>query len=184
MLLKKNILLTGNPGVGKTTIIKKVISGLKNAGGFFTEEIRESGKRTGFRIITLDGKTGTLAYKGRGEYKIGSYSVNIKDLEEIAVKSIISAIKSKEIIVIDEIGKMEIFSFKFRDAVIGALNSSKFVIGVIHRENSGFFREIKERDDVELMEVRVDNRDNIVDGLKEAIISRIKFFKNKMEEDL
>lgn len=164
---KKNILLTGNPGVGKTTIIKKVISGLKNKGGFFTEEIREGGKRVGFRIITLDGREGILAYKEKGEFMIGSYSVNMKDLEEIAVESVFSAIKEKEIIIIDEIGKMEILSPKFKKAVLEALRSPKMVIGVIHRENSGFFREIKEREDVELIEVEFDNRDYVEKKLKE-----------------
>ncbi len=111
---------------------------------------------------------------------IGSYSVNINDLEKIAVKSIISATKSKEIIVLDEIGKMEIFSFRFMDAVIKALDSLKVVIRDIHRENSGFFREIKERKDVELIEIRVDNRDEIADRLKETLISKIEILKNKM----
>lgn len=168
----KKILLTGNPGVGKTTIIKKILTGLKNAGGFFTEEIRESGKRVGFRIITLNGEKGILAYKGEGEFMIGSYSVNMKDLEEVAVKSILSALKEKEIIVIDEIGKMEVLSEKFRNAVVEAINSDKMVIGVIHRDNSGFFKKIKEMEVVELIEVRMDNRDEILDKLR-------KFFKRK-----
>lgn len=181
MHLKKNILLTGKSGVGKTTVLKKVISGLENAGGFFTEEIREQGKRTGFRIVTLDGKTGILAYKRKGEFMIGSYSVNIKDLEEIAVKSIYSALKKRDIIVIDEIGKMEILSQKFRDAVIEALESSKIVIGVIHRENSGFFKKIKEMNNVELIEVRLDNREEVAKGLKEVVSSKIEIFNKNQK---
>ncbi len=172
MHLKKNILLTGNPGVGKTTIIKRVTSGLKNIGGFFTEEIKEEGKRIGFRIVTIDGKKGILAHKEKGEFMIGKYSVNIKDLEEIAVESVFSAIKEKEIVIIDEIGKMEILSSKFREVVMEALDSPKIVIGVIHKENSGFFKKIKERKDVELIEVRFDNRNHIEKKLKE-------FFKIK-----
>lgn len=179
----KKIFLTGNPGVGKTTIIKKIIKGLKNAGGFFTEEIREGGKRVGFRIVTLDGEEGILAYKEKGEFMVGSYSVNIKDLEELGVKSILSSIKEKDIIVIDEIGKMEILSEKFRKAVIEAINSQKFVIGVIHRENSGFFKKIKEMKGVELIEVKMDNRNEIEDKLKK-ILSETKIYQNKrMEEE-
>jgi len=169
MLLKKNFLLTGKPGVGKTTIIKNLIPKLKNAGGFFTEEIREKGKRIGFKILTLNGKEGILARKEEGVYKVGSYSVNMKDLEEIAVKAVIQAIKEKEIVVIDEIGKMEILSNKFREAVIEALDSRKVVLGVIHREDSGFFKEIKERNDVELLEVRFDNRDEISKKLEKFL---------------
>lgn len=169
---KKNILLTGNPGVGKTTIVKRVISDLKNKGGFFTEEMKEGGKRIGFKIVTINGKKGILAYKEKGEFMVGSYSVNMKDLEEIAVESVFSAIKEKEIVIIDEIGKMEILSPKFKKAVMEALESPKMVIGVIHREDSGFFKKIKERKDVELIEVRFDNRDHIEKKLKE-------FFKIK-----
>ncbi len=172
MHLRKNILLTGNPGVGKTTIIKRVVSGLKNKGGFFTEEIKEEGKRIGFRIVTIDGKQGILAYKEKGEFMIGKYSVNIKDLEEIACEAVFSTIREKEIVIIDEIGKMEILSSRFREVVMEALDSPKIVIGVIHRENSGFFKKIKERKDVELIEVRFDNRDHIEKKLKE-------FFKIK-----
>lgn len=181
MHVKKNILLTGEPGVGKTTVIKRVLSGLENAGGFFTEEIREHGKRMGFRIVTLDGKTGILAYKRKGEFMIGSYSVDIKDLEEIAVESIRLALKERDVIVIDEIGKMEILSRKFRDVVIEALKSPKIVIGVIHRENSGFFKKIKEMNNVELIQVRLGNREEVAKGLKEIISSKIEIFnKNKM----
>lgn len=174
MPLKKNILLTGGPGVGKTTIIKKVIPELENAGGFFTEEIREHGKRVGFRIVTLDGEKGILAYKRKGEFMIGSYSVDIKDLEEVAVRSIHLALREKNVIVIDEIGKMEILSQKFRDVVIEALRSAKTVMGVISREDSGFFKKVKEMDNVELIEVRFDNREEVARKLKEFINKKMR----------
>ncbi len=167
----KKILLTGNPGVGKTTIIKELISELKDSGGFFTEEIREGGKRRGFKIITLDGKTGILAIKRKGEPMIGSYSVNITDLEEIAVKAVLQALEKNKFIVIDEIGKMEVLSRKFQDVVIKALESSKIVLGVIHRENTGFFKKIKEMEDVEIIEVNLENRKEVRRRLKELINS-------------
>ena len=62
-IMEKNILLQGYPGVGKTTVIKKTIHGIGSAGGFYTEEIREGSRRRGFKITTLEGKQGTLAYK-------------------------------------------------------------------------------------------------------------------------
>jgi len=111
------ILLTGGPGIGKTTIIKKWISEIyKEAGGFYTEEIREKGKRIGFKIKTINGKEGILSKIGSGKHNVGKYTVNIDIFEEIGVKALEDALKNKEVkyIVIDEIGKMELFSEKFK----------------------------------------------------------------------
>ena len=70
--MKKNILFTGRPGVGKTTVIMKLISGLEGVGGFYTEEIRQRKERKGFRIVTLRGKKGILAHKAlKSPYRVG-----------------------------------------------------------------------------------------------------------------
>ena len=89
--MKRNLLLTGNPGVGKSTIIKKLVSELKGRElkGFYTEEIREGGVRKGFNIITLDGKKGMLAHcQLKSPYRVGKYGVNISDLETIAIPAV------------------------------------------------------------------------------------------------
>ncbi len=166
--MKKHILLTGNPGVGKTTIIKKLAAEFRNAGGFYTEEIRESGVRKGFRIITLDGKEAVLAYKGKSSFRVGKYGVNIKNLENTGVRSVTESVNDEcvDTIIIDEIGKMELFSDKFREAVTKALNSNKHVIGIIHRANIPFLKNIKERKDVEIIEITPENRDNLIERLK------------------
>ncbi len=162
--MKKNLLLTGNPGIGKSTIIKKVVSGLKGRElkGFYTEEIREGGVRKGFNIITLDGKKGILAHcRLKSPYRVGKYGVNITDLETIAVPAIQPSGNPESIIIIDEIGKMECFSKKFVEALYYALNSDNQVLGVIKKKGNGLVNAIKLREDVELVEVTLRNRDKL-----------------------
>ncbi len=129
----KNILITGKPGVGKTTLVKELIHHLKiEAGGFYTEEIRKRGERQGFKIVTLEGREGVLAFKGSSSpFRVGSYGVNLKDLEEIGVGALLKAVNKGMLVVIDEIGKMELFSFKFKEAVLAAFESSNKVLATV-----------------------------------------------------
>lgn len=159
----KNILITGRPRVGKTTLIRRLAWALGNrAGGFYTEEMPGEGVRgrRGFRIVTLDGRTGTLADVGIGTGPhVGKYGVNLADLESIGVAAIEEAMRDKEWVVIDEIGKMEEFSERFRSAVTAALKSDKRVIATIRRNDSPFTAGIKSRPDVRLIGLTVPNRE-------------------------
>ena len=159
----KHILLTGLPRVGKTTLLKTIISKLDSCGGFYTEEILENGKRIGFKIKTLDKKEGVLALKGlNSKFKLGKYGINLRDLEEIGLVSVKEALNNKKIIVIDEIGKMELFSEKFKSLVLEVLDSGKMLLGVIHRENIEFLNKIRQRKDVEILEVNLKNHSEII----------------------
>lgn len=160
----KNILLAGRPGIGKTTIIKEWSEGLGGAGGFYTQDIREGKERIGFKIVTLSGKEGILARKGLpSQFRVGKYGVNITDLEGIGVKSIEESLINSEIkvIIIDEIGKMELVSVKFQEAVKKALDSPKLVIGVITQSPSLFVKEVKRRRNTKVVEVTRENRENL-----------------------
>ncbi len=171
--MKKNILFTGRPGVGKTTVIMKLISGLKGVGGFYTEEIRERGERKGFRIVTLRGKKGILAHKDlKAPYRVGKYGVNIEDLENIAGRSILLALDNidQKIVLIDEIGRMELYSPKFQEAVIKALDSSKRVIGTLQQRHNKFTDAVRERGDVEIVEVTLENRKRLIEELREKLL--------------
>ena len=173
------IFLTGRPGIGKTTIIKKWISEiLEQAGGFYTEEIREKGKRIGFKIKTIDGKKGILAEIGRGKYNIGKYKVNLETFEEIGVKTLEEELKDERIkyIIIDEIGKMELFSEKFKLVVKDILKSNKNVIGVITMANNEFIEELKKYD-IKIIEINEKNRNILLNKKLKEIeneISRTK----------
>ena len=164
LVMKRAYLLSGEPGSGKTTIIKEVLSKVnKSAGGFYTEEIRSQGVRQGFKIITLDGKSAVLAHVGVSSlYRVSKYGVDTDSMDKVAVPSLKQAIQSKDIIVIDEIGKMELFSPSFKDAVIEALQSEKKVLGTIMLASHPWADKIKERPEVEVIQVTRLNRNEVV----------------------
>ena len=162
----------GRPGIGKTTLILKIVNQLKDKklGGFYTEEIRAGGQREGFSIKTLDGQEGILAHKRTvSAEKIGKYGVNLKDLEEIGAKAIEKALTDSDIIIIDEIGKMEMFSRSFKGVVQEALNSPKKVIATVPIHESFFLKKIKSRYDSEIIEITKQNRDSLADEVVEKI---------------
>ena len=159
----KNILITGKPRSGKTTLIKEVIKELDvDAGGFYTSEIREKGKRVGFAIESLERKKGVLAHKAfESLHRVGSYKVNIKDLEEIGVDSILEALKEGKLIVVDELGKMEMKSSKFKKAVLAALASENKVLGTIKLTPDPFTDKIRKRKDVEIFYLTKENKEKV-----------------------
>ena len=159
MDLKKNLFLTGAPSSGKTTVIKKVIADLPIAShGFYTEEEKVEGRRTGFTMHTLDGKQDYLAHQDiSSEFHIRRYGVSIANIESIAIPSITPI--DQDIIILDEIGKMECFSEKFKQAALKALDSPNIVIGTITLGGTDFILQVKERKDIEIIEVSLENRD-------------------------
>ncbi|MBW1669634.1 MAG: NTPase [Deltaproteobacteria bacterium] len=161
--MRKNILITGPPRCGKSTLIERIIARVqKPLTGFFTREIREGGKRKGFSIITLDGKNGILAHENiRGRFRVGKYGVNLNDINQIAVPSMIPG-RPNELVVIDEIGKMECLSPLFRQTLESVLDSENPVLGSIAQTGDRFIQKIRERKDVLLIQVTTANRDELV----------------------
>ncbi|MFN3531987.1 MAG: NTPase [Candidatus Brocadia sp.] len=161
--MKKHILLTGKPGVGKTSVVKKIILLLEmDAGGFYTEEIRELDRRMGFRIVTLDGEDGVLAHvEFNSNYRVGKYRVDLDSFEKVAIPALERAMKHNSIIVIDEIGKMELFSMKFRELVSKILDGEKSLLCVIKENGDAFTEGIKKRKDVTVVTVNYENRESL-----------------------
>jgi len=162
-MMRKNILVTGKPGIGKTTAIKSIIEKLDpdSIAGFWSEEIREAGQRVGFAIETLSGKIGTLAHVNlKTGPKVSKYRVNIDDIESIMVPEMEFARESGRVIIIDEIAKMELFSERFSDEVRRCLNTSR-VVGTIQLRRDPFLDEIRSRSDVYLFELTTMNRNRI-----------------------
>ncbi len=126
------IFISGRPGCGKTTLIKEIIKLLKcSFSGFITEEIRENG-RSGFKIIDIkNGNEGILASVNIKEGpRVSKYRVNVKSIEEIAIPSLE---RDVEIYIIDEIGRMELCSEKFRNKIKMLLTNEKNVLATLHR---------------------------------------------------
>ena len=157
-----NLLVTGRPGSGKTTVMERIIALLPfdTATGFVTREVREGGVRRGFAIQTLDGRTAPLACVGGGEPRVGRYHVRLDGLEAIGVPALAPR-RGVGVIVADEIGKMECLSHRFCDAVRCALDAPTHVVGTIAGQGGGFIAEVRRRSDVRIMEVTVRNRDDL-----------------------
>jgi len=154
------LLLTGKPGTGKTALIREAISKTRiRAGGFYTEEMRTGGVRQGFRIVTLDGREAILAHVNiSSPYQVSKYKVDINSLDKVGVPAIRQALKEYDVTIIDEIGKMELLSLQFREAVRQAIGSGKKVLGTIMLGPHPFADEVKSHPEVELLLVSRDNR--------------------------
>ena len=175
----RKILLTGRPGCGKTTLIKRIVNNLpRGAGGFYTEEIRDSesvrersvGTRAGFKIVTLDGEETVFAHVDfKSPDRLGKYGLDLSALERIGVGTVRQAIQVRRLVVIDEIGPMEIRSPIFREAVTEALDSEVPLLATIFARPLPFTEAIKSRPDVTLIDVRPDNRERLVSELSDRI---------------
>ena len=161
-----NLLITGFPRSGKTTLIKKIFQVNtigKKTGGFFTEEFQKEGVRIGFNIVTVpEGRKSLLAQKGfPSPCRVGRYGVNIQMLEELGCQAILRAKATGNTIIVDEIGKMELFSEKFRTILMDALNSPQKVIATIMERPNAFADRIKKRPDVRLLFLERKNFENV-----------------------
>jgi nucleoside-triphosphatase len=170
------LLLTGNPGVGKTTLIRAIIARLKGIRcvGFYTEETRRGGQRTGFRIVTLDGQEGCLASLGTQAPTVGKYSVHVEEFERLVLPLLNPVAQRADLYVIDEIGKMELLSRPFRTQIIELLAQPTNLLATITKRGNGFVDQIKHRSDVEIIEVARYNRDDLPEQLAKKIKANLE----------
>jgi nucleoside-triphosphatase len=171
----RSLFLTGRPGVGKTTVIKKVADALEDrAAGFYTEEIRgSSGRRQGFRLVTLGGDDAVMAHtglRGEGRPRVSRYGVDVEAIEDVGVAAIERALGSDEVIIVDEIGKMELFCEAFKEAVGEAVESENPVLATIMRGSRPWVDELKAKEEVEVWEVTVENRDALPERVRQWLI--------------
>ena len=164
--MARTLFLTGRPGVGKTTVIKAVAQALGDrADGFYTEEVRHQGQRQGFQLVALRrGERATLAHvnlKGRNRPRVGRYGVDVAALERVGVTALERASAQNRVILIDEIGKMELFSQAFKNAVLAAMDGQTPVIATVMARAHPWVDALKARPDVTLWQVTVENRDLI-----------------------
>ncbi len=172
--MAKNILITGLPGSGKTTLIEKLASELREyaPAGFLTEEIRERGARKGFMLTSLDGRsTGVLAHVDiKAEHRVGKYGVDIQGFERFLGSLPLSGLPQR-LVIIDEIGKMECLSARFRDLVVSLLDEPAPVIATIALKAGGFIEQVKHRQGVLLFELTERNRDALLPDIAARVRS-------------
>lgn len=165
------LILTGAPGVGKTTVLTKTVDALKakgiNVGGMISREVREGNLRVGFEILDLtNGKPGWLAHVNGLGPQIGKYHVNLEDLDNIGTTAITQALEKCDAVAIDEIGPMELFSEKFKQVVVQALGSKKLVLTVVHgKAKDPLVTQAKRRVDAEIFNVTFSNREKLLEQL-------------------
>ncbi|NHJ47576.1 MAG: NTPase [Asgard group archaeon] len=161
-----NILITGYPRTGKTTLVMRFLKQTKKkCAGFYTEEIRnEQNIRIGFKVVGIStNQTGILAHVDvRSSYRVGKYNVNLSDFEKIAL---LEMKKESDIVIIDEIGKMELFSESFKNQLMKCLEQGNVFATITMKGGGKFVSNIKNRDDIELIELTKSNRNLIIKTL-------------------
>jgi nucleoside-triphosphatase len=159
------ILLEGRPGAGKSTVARRLADRLVEGGisvsGFVTEEIRERGRRLGFAIEQIGGDRGVLAHvELPGPPRVGRYGVDLPAFERLAIAALDRA-GEDHVAIIDELGKMELASDAFRDAVSALLDRSVAVVATVQSASHPFTNALKRRPDIETLRVTTTNRNEL-----------------------
>lgn len=160
----KNLLLTGRPGCGKTTVVKRLIAQLPDISlaGFYTQEIREKGERVGFEAIGLKGSRSLLAHiRSSSSIRVGRYGIEVGQFEKLLKQELDASLPALSAFIIDEIGKMECYSQRFVATVRKLLDSPTPVLATVALRGSGFPAEVKARRDVEIETVDSANREEL-----------------------
>jgi nucleoside-triphosphatase len=165
------IFITGPPRSGKTTLVMKLLEKLSalKAAGFYTEEIRERGERKGFKLISLSGASGTLSHVDvKSPRRVGKYRVDVEGFENFLSKI---SFDDADVAVVDEIGKMEVMSPRFRELIEKLIVSDKTLIATIALRGDAFIEGVKKTPGARLFTVTQENRAEVLREI-EALVER------------
>ncbi len=167
------ILLTGPPQCGKTTVIQKVVARWPGtAAGFYTREVRRGGVRLGFEIVTLSGEAALLSHVDfPGPYRVGKYGVNLENLHRVALPAL-GVGPGVDLIVVDEVGKMECLSARFVAAMDGLWRQPVPLLVTVAEKGGGYMTAIKEKPGIILLTVTPANRDELPARILELLRNR------------
>jgi nucleoside-triphosphatase len=158
------LLLTGRPGVGKTTAIRAVAQRLRDIrpAGFYTEEIRAGRGRCGFRLVTFEGESAIIAHVDFPPPRVGKYGVDVATIDRFAAR-LPEASRQSPICLIDEIGKMECLSTVFVQSMRHVIEGGRAIVATVGERGGGFIEEVKHHDKAELWRVIETTRDGLPD---------------------
>jgi len=157
------LLLTGPPGIGKTTAIRRLAEGLagRKLGGFTTEEIREKGQRVGFGLESFDGARAVLAHvEIPSPHRVSRYGVDLEALGRF-VDSTLDPAAGSDVFLVDEIGKMECLSPRFVAAIERLLDGEIPMVATVAERGAGLIQQVKRRQGAVLWTMTRANRDEI-----------------------
>jgi nucleoside-triphosphatase len=179
--MRKNILVTGQPKSGKSTLLFNVVENIQNKIGFLTKEIRKEGIRTGFELVSCNGEVEVIAdITEVTQNKVGKFYVQIENVDPFFGK--IPSYEKDDLLYIDEIGQMQLLSKKFKEVVLGFLDSQNTCISTITSVyDDEFVKTVKEREDVILIEITPENRDEKLQFIQE-LLKKIEKAKNYSKE--
>jgi nucleoside-triphosphatase len=170
------LLVEGRPGVGKTTLVKRVIASLQQVGlvvcGFTTSEIRVAGRRVGFEVDPIGGRAEVLAHVDLpGPPRVGRYGVDLATFERAALPSLHVP---GDIVVIDELGKMELASTRFVAAIHDLLASDRPILASVHVHRHPVTDRIKQHPGVEKVRLTVANRDRLAEQITDRLLRHLR----------
>ncbi len=168
---KTHILITGMPGSGKTTLFNRLVTALRhlNPIGFYTSEIREAGTRKGFSLTGLDGRSGILAHVGfHTPYRVGKYGVDLDGFEAF-IGPLVSLDQQTDLLMIDEIGKMECLSAAFQKWIRQVFDAPKPIVATIAQSGGGLIAELKRQPDVRIFTITRENQNELFEEISSVL---------------